>query len=278
MARVIIALFSLLLIAATPTPLPRHHHHAPKSNAAAEQTHGTPSPISTSGYQPGPKPTPAASKNYTYNYYNPPTKPESPPVWFQVGTTVVLIFFTGGLWVTSIWQWRAIKGQATILETIESAYVSINFEPKHFPPPDDVPSIINYWCENVGRTPASFREFAADLCFALSLPATPKYRFSTSYPDEFVVIGPNGGKSRPGNCFYGLNADERQQLLRAGDKPTWFFYGYFRYRGLYGPDDVVGFAFRFNPNMGGFALVEDPKYTYRRKYKRDQPTGLSEPE
>jgi hypothetical protein len=194
------------------------------------------------------------------------------PLRVQKGLLIVGILYSVFAW----FQWRAIKQQGVSLETIEKPYVSINFSPKHFPPPLNIPSEIEYWCENAGRTPASLKEFAADLCFALSLPAVPQYGRFTAYPNEFVVIGPNGGKSRPGSLFHRPTANERQQFL-AGEA-TWFFYGYFRYTGFYGPDDVVGYAFRFDPKMGGFTLVEEAQYTYRRKYKRNQPTGLSNAE
>ncbi len=32
-----------------------------------------------------------------------------PAVWFQIVTTILLLFFTGGLWWTSIRQWRAMR-------------------------------------------------------------------------------------------------------------------------------------------------------------------------
>ncbi len=189
------------------------------------------------------------------------------------------LLIVGGLYTFfAAWQLLQIRRQATTLEKIESAFLSINFEPKYFPPPDArYMAVLDYWCENIGRTPASLKEFCADLCFAEGLPDKPTYGRFTTYPDEFVVIGPNGAKSRPGSLSHRMNAAEQLQL-NMGLTYTWFFYGYFRYAGLYGPDYVVGFAFRFDRNMGGFALVESPQYTYRRKYKRNQPTGLSKPE
>jgi cytochrome c-type biogenesis protein CcmH/NrfG len=106
----IIAFLCLLLIAATPSP--RHHHQTHEAKDAAQEEHPAASPISTQSYQSSPNPTPAETGSYTYYNNYPATKSESPPVWFQVLTTIALIFFTGALWVTSIWQWRAIKTQA----------------------------------------------------------------------------------------------------------------------------------------------------------------------
>jgi hypothetical protein len=41
----------------------------------------------------------------------------------------VLIFFTGGLWLTSIWQWRALKEQAGVAEkAVKAAELALNTE------------------------------------------------------------------------------------------------------------------------------------------------------
>lgn len=113
MAR-LIALLAVLLVAASPSP--RHHHQAYKTQTTEEKSDGSPSPISTPSNQLSPKPSPASSGNYTYNYYYPAIKSESPPVWFQELTTFILILFTGGLWWTSVRQWRALKEQAGVAE------------------------------------------------------------------------------------------------------------------------------------------------------------------
>ena len=119
----VIALVSLLLIVATPSP---HHHQTHKENAAAKQEHSKSIPVSTLSNKFSPKPTPTETRNYSYSYYYPTSKSESPPVWFQELTAFVLLVFTGGLWWTSVRQWRAIKEQAriandTLIETRKAA-------------------------------------------------------------------------------------------------------------------------------------------------------------
>jgi hypothetical protein len=113
MAR-LIALLAVLLIAASPSP--RHHHQAHKTQTTEEKGHPSPSQMSTLSNQPSPKPTPTSSGNYTYNYYYPTTKSESPPVWFQVLATLVLLAFTLGLWRSSILQWRAMQESLRIAQ------------------------------------------------------------------------------------------------------------------------------------------------------------------
>jgi hypothetical protein len=104
-------LLIFLLIAAMPSP---QYPEARHTKAATDQHHTYPRPISTVSDHASSKSTPKPGDNYTYNYYYPTAPSQSPPVLFQEITTVVLILFTGGLWLTSIWQWCAIKDQAEI--------------------------------------------------------------------------------------------------------------------------------------------------------------------
>jgi hypothetical protein len=99
----------LLLIASSPRPSPYPTH---EGQTAAAEHHATANPISTHGDQPGSKPAPTNIYNNTYSYYYPLPVSESPPVRFQIFTTLVLLCFTAGLWWTSVRQWRAIKDSA----------------------------------------------------------------------------------------------------------------------------------------------------------------------
>jgi hypothetical protein len=74
--------------------------------------------------------TPANPREHeTYNYYGnfnfiPPTTPTAKTKDFWVSnkdaiaglSAILLAIFTGGLWLTSIWQWRAIGRQANIAD------------------------------------------------------------------------------------------------------------------------------------------------------------------
>jgi hypothetical protein len=105
-------LFALLLIAAT--PLPPNQPKAHQGQTTAEQHHAGPKPAASIHNQQTAKTATEKTDGYTYNYYYPATKSESPPVWFQVVATIILLLFTGGLWFTSTRQWRAITAQAEI--------------------------------------------------------------------------------------------------------------------------------------------------------------------
>jgi hypothetical protein len=97
--------------ATSPSPEPTK-----KSEHAATRRHQRTHPIAALSNQASPQPTPATANNYSYsyNYYRPSA--ESPPVWFQILTTVILLAFTGGLWWTSVKQWQALKEQAKITQ------------------------------------------------------------------------------------------------------------------------------------------------------------------
>jgi len=107
---------ALLLSAARVANAQPSPHQAPKRNASAAQYQASANPMSTPSDQRSSEP-PAETINkysYSYNYYRPSS--DGPPVWFQIATTIVLLAFTGGLWLTSVWQWQAIKEQADIAD------------------------------------------------------------------------------------------------------------------------------------------------------------------
>jgi hypothetical protein len=108
-----LALLALLLIAATPLP---SNQPQTQIKPSSDQKNNRSAPVFSDGDQAGHKGTHNAGNSYAYNYYYPTGKSESPPVRFQEAATFILIIFTGGLWITSIWQWRAIDRQADALD------------------------------------------------------------------------------------------------------------------------------------------------------------------
>jgi hypothetical protein len=289
MTRLIIALLSLLLIAATPTPLPRHHHQARKAKAVEEKNHANSSPISSPSYQPSPEPTAATSRNYTYNYYNPPSKPESPPVWFQVATTVVLIFFTGGLWLTSFWQWRAIADQTEIskraLTQLEVPYVSIGKIIPHVLQSSGTPAGPKPWAviwfefalKNHGRSVAEVTSVHSELRILEVLPMPPEY--AGIIEQSTFPIGPNSAsgdvKWTATYKFPDGKIDEEFWSLLGG-KQQLVCFAYIRYADSLKNTWISGFCWRWNPHNDGANLSGGCYYNYNRK---DEPyTGLSEPE
>jgi hypothetical protein len=113
-ALILIASASLLSGAKSTNAESPSPHQTRETRAKAHHQQAATNPVSTPSYESRAEPTPKAISNYsyTYNYYRPSS--ESPPVWFQVFTTLVLLAFTGGLWRTSVSQWRAIDEQAKI--------------------------------------------------------------------------------------------------------------------------------------------------------------------
>jgi hypothetical protein len=106
----LLAMLALFLVLSLPDPGKTEVRHSTQRHH-----HASGSPVSTPQNQPSPVSTPAETRSYTYNYYY-PEKPTVSIVWFQTITTVLLLLFTGGLWITSIWQWRAIERQATLMQ------------------------------------------------------------------------------------------------------------------------------------------------------------------
>lgn len=126
-------------------------------SASTAQYQQPASPISTDENQPSSEPAASKADAYTYNYYYP--TPQSRLVTFgqiaAIGSAILLTIFTGGLWITSIWQWRAIDRQARIasdsLRIAQRAMLgiqTINFQLAKKPIAAVV--VINY-----GRSPAT---------------------------------------------------------------------------------------------------------------------------
>jgi hypothetical protein len=115
------AMLALLLVASSPYPpktevrhgTERHHHASGRT-------------VATPRNQPSSIATPAETRNYTYTYYY-PEKSTVPPVPFQILTTVLLLFFTAGLWVTSILQWKAMQENLRIAQRAIVGVIRIDF-------------------------------------------------------------------------------------------------------------------------------------------------------
>jgi hypothetical protein len=101
----------LVLCTASPSPC-----QTSKRYPTTKRYHTATSPVSTQSNQPRPVPTAPPVNNYTYTYYYPVPISQSPPVWFQVFSTIVLLVFTGGLWWTSVRQWRTLKESTGLTE------------------------------------------------------------------------------------------------------------------------------------------------------------------
>src|SRR5579863_9693252 len=89
---------------ATPSDQPQ----ANEVEQATSNPHGDATQAATVSEPRGRNSASAQSGSYTYNYYYP--APDSWLAFFgqiaAIVSAILLTFFTGGLWITSIWQWR----------------------------------------------------------------------------------------------------------------------------------------------------------------------------
>ncbi len=187
--------------------------------------------------------------------------------WWPPSPSWAIVYVTVGYVFVAILQWGVIRRQADTLRAIEDAWISINFEPRYFPPPNRAHHPhIKYWFENAGRTPATIVEVCAILEFAHQLPDIPIYppKAVIAYPENTSVVGPNLGKTTPGWCP--IKPEDWEKAIDLA--LTWFFYGFIRYKPVYGPNIVSGFAFRFDRKTEGFMMIDNPRYTYRRTKKQ----------
>jgi hypothetical protein len=275
MARVI-GILVLLLIAATPSP--SHQPEAPETHTSANQPHSSPSPVPRLSEQGSSKGTPNTGHRYAYNHYYPATISESPPVWFQVGTTVILLFFTGGLWVTSISQWRAIKDQARIANTTTAVMVAqdrpylLAFSGwvKELTMPivfdkEGASHISGISCDlhNYGKGPAIITEIRAKLIYAIpDFPSPPRFNDCVPQPLGQKVIPPNEQtnfivRMRQFNAGADMFDDKRPERL--------YCYGVILYIDLHGTTSWTTFGFQrdflrgANEAIPGWMWVMGPK-------------------
>jgi hypothetical protein len=107
------------------TPSNQPHPNQIEQTANGQQPATT--PVATVVNQPSTAPTSSQPTNYTYNYYYP--APESWLTFFGqiagIVTAILLTAFTGGLWWTSIQQWRAISGQIRAQMDAERPWVML---------------------------------------------------------------------------------------------------------------------------------------------------------
>jgi hypothetical protein len=274
MARVV-ALLCLLLVAATPTPLPSHHPQTQKTKTADDKNHASSSPISTPSNHRRPIPTPTETRNYTYNYYYPTSPSESSPVWFQEATTFVLIIFTGGLWWTSIQQWRAIEKQARIasiaLTELETPRVSIGKIDINVLSSDSPPALHrNPWFRfnfrNDGRSVAE----VTSVCSMVRLWTAPKLPvdYSGVIPDTsafFIGANSDTGEIKWGaSCPLAFNSPE--DFIPILEETTYIvLFGYIRYLDVFKNKWISGFAWRWYPRGNSMTLIGGREYNYTRK-------------
>jgi hypothetical protein len=245
--------FSPLLIAATASPI--HRHQAHKANAAAEENRASPSPISTPSYQPGSKPTPKETENDTYNYYYPASKPESPSVWFQKLTTIILLVFTGGLWWSSYRQWLAIGEQVNIAKrTLEREKIPLVFVGQAKRPVflsgvgNNRSATVEYTFKNYGNGPAFLYSMAVN-CDAREHFGPVKLVAPISPTFSSGNVLPVGEETDLLRASYKIECDEgewRNFIQEPTSQQKLFLYGEIAYTDIWEDKWVTGFAWVFD--------------------------------
>jgi len=278
MKRLIVCI-ALLLISAT--PLPSHPPEADKFTSAAGQEYRQPNPGPTDSYQASPS-RPTENRNSSnYYYYYPSAKSEGPPIWFQVVATITVIIFTAGLWLTSIWQWQAIKEQANIakrvLTELEVPYVSIGEIIPHVFRVEDgrkvlhpnIPITFEFSLKNHGRAVAEIISVHSELRVVGALPPFPEYS-GTVEPSGGFPIGPHSdtGKVRwfpIYQCPSDKVEEEFLSLFGGYPKIRLVCFGYINYRDPSKTNWKSGFAWVWYPHSDGAFLVGGSNYNYNRK-------------
>jgi hypothetical protein len=281
-ALILIAL-ALLLNAASANAQSPSPDPAKKSKTAAteSQAGGTPVPTQGNQFSSEPSAAKAANYSYSYNYYRPSS--ESPPVWFQVITTIILLCFTGALWLTSYWQWGAIDGQAKIA----NENLLLQFRPKLIvrnvvvkPAMQDAridetllfipnhPVGGQFYVANVGGSPATVTE---SLCIVHwqkgPLPMRRPY-------EGLNGNNPVTGRIKAGDRRTVIFASQKIFDLTAGAlgsiqfpdvKPEWHIWimGWIEYTDELGSSNRrTAFCRRYEPRTNRFVVVRDPDYEH----------------
>jgi hypothetical protein len=174
------------------------------------------------------------------------TKSESPPVWFQVVAIIILILFTGGLWLTSVWQWRAIKEQGRLIARSEQARVYLSkltfsrfggdiYNRTNIP-------IITVGFKNYGRTVAMVTE----AWVAIKIIGEPPDRPDYSETDRIFIpagraIAPNDEYILPERWFHDFRPEETGPTPLLPFKANFWVYGFIAYRDHLGEQHRTGF-------------------------------------
>jgi len=256
---------ALLFVASSPSPVKAEVRHGTE-----DHHHASGSVVPTPQNQRSPVATPAEARAYTYNYYY-PEKSDVPPVSFQIVTTVLLLIFTGGLWVTSIWQWN-----------IANKTLALQFRPKLIVRNFEIPLRLEggnakyyfirnelvsgqFYVANIGDGPATITE---SLCIVywqkgLVLPMRRPYEGNDGN-------NPVAGKIEPGGRLTAVFQSE--ELLPISQieigmmgypySPSWRVYimGWIEYSDDLGIGRRTAFCRRFDPTTNRFMPVDDPDY------------------
>ncbi len=133
-----------------------------------------------SSNQAGPAPASTQSASYTYNYYYP-----TPETWLTsfsqiaaIASAILLAMFTGGLWLTSIWQWK-VANNALYADRPYLLFLD-RPEQKFFDPQsreDKVFVISSARCsvKNLGKGPAILTKIMARMKLANDLKLPPDF-------------------------------------------------------------------------------------------------------
>jgi hypothetical protein len=245
----ILIAFALLLSASSPSPSPTSIDHA-----NATQNHATASPVSTPNDQPSPKPTAAAIYNYAYTYYYPVPVPQGPPVWFQILAAAIALLFAGGLWITTIRQWRvsknALYADRPFLMIVDRP-APMFFDPRSRE--DKAFVITSAKCEfkNLGKGPAIITGIVARMKLLTDLPLPPDFSDCLeirAFKDPIVEDKALSEFFVPLDGYL-LQAKDWPRVLRQEIKVG--LYGMIKYEDVFKNQYMAAFGYIYEPTNSG---------------------------
>ncbi len=224
-----------------------------------------------------------------------------------IGVTAI---FTGTLWWTTRQLWQSSQAHtnhlaASVKATEESAKAAMTqariaersfydlerpymflLEPKatlenaRTVAPDgrimDVPVVfdVKYTLHNHGRTPAILTEVQFIIEFIDALPIPPNYKGSRGQQPMLgeVIIGSNLPSEEYASSAYSFSAHDHQRIMSDIEDRELYFFGYVRYRDVFGNRYIRGHAMTYIRNYRAFHVRGGDSYNYDHKDE-----GASEP-
>jgi hypothetical protein len=265
--------------------------------------------------QPSAQRTSEKSQAETYNYYGDFNyRPrESGIPWEKIGqvatilATVAMAVFAGGLWKTSIWQWREIKRQAkaaeeqvikldkTLVATDKAAEAAKRSADAAVASSAPYPYLTEIWLYeknshqdimrnseianpdisyiiwNFGKTPAFLTEVCWEHAFGLRLPDVPQYQnVAPVIASEIIPAETATGPitARWQDLMGRLLVEENVAHVRRMETRL-YVYGYFRYRDVFERVFRVGFVYIVDVRTGNM-IPANPDTVPGYIYRREE--------
>jgi hypothetical protein len=233
---------------------PSNNTPAAKDEKTPHQNDASARPTSAIGNQSGSAPASSQAGHYTYNYYYP-----ARDTWLTflgqiaaIASAVLLTIFTGGLWWTSIRQWRVMRdGNRPYLLFSHANLHAYGTFVEGNPIPEDGLTLADAEIsfQNYGSGPALIQKAVGYLKIVQVRHFTRAHDFNNcsdlSYSDEIIT---GGGSTSftfkfPNYRILGLSPSEYRTIWNGDKKPV--FYGYVWYCDTFGARYTTEFCVSF---------------------------------